>query len=244
MRTFGDLMHKNPRLTVLEAWAKANAGLEWGAVVHESAARNDTIERWHSVAGLPPIESGSAPRVFNSKNFPKGAPLSKKPIIDARWVHGDGTVIERSNNKPHENSAATRFFVPGARGAIRIIRNKPDLQPGKVIELTGIWVRPGKAKLDWGTLLDFDPEFLVNDPASGKPMVEKLVSKDGNREDGLRIHPRASDQTVIDIRFRLKATIKKDYPSIEDGSHGYFFFSVQQPNFDEHFTALDAAYLK
>ncbi|MEJ7731249.1 MAG: hypothetical protein WKG00_18785 [Polyangiaceae bacterium] len=247
MRAFGDVMKKIPMLTVLVGWSRGNDGLPWGAVVHDAAARNDTVERWHSAAGLPPLPPGSTPRAFDSNSFPKGTEIVIGiRAMDLHWIHEDGTVIDRTNNRATSSSpAAHRFLSPGARGALRLRNNHGNFQKGARIAIRCVWVRPTKPPMSFDTLLDFDAPLLQSG-ASAPPAIEFVPDKgDATKRNGLIVTAPSSDTDVITLGYRVKGTALAAYTPIDDGITGFFFFRVLPPGFliPLH-TSTDAAFLK
>lgn len=68
---FVDAMRKNTGATVLEAWARANAGLDWSAIVADGFERDDTLRRW-TTTGLVDRTDGRIVRFFDRASLRSG----------------------------------------------------------------------------------------------------------------------------------------------------------------------------
>jgi hypothetical protein len=217
MRNFGRMLQSNPKMTILDAWAAANRGEPWGAVLHETAL-TDTMEEWLSDVGLARLAT-SKPRIlqFDATNIATGGdPVEVgTPDYQARFHQADGTEMNRENSGWWLDPPVG--LSPGQAGSIVIKPNNGMTLPaGSTISIIFYYYRPQLRQMNLDTLLQFSPSLLQQDASLGGPRIQLLkdrnIEKDGGNNTGFT--------DCIEVRIgsgesqiKLDYTVKSDAPS-------------------------------
>jgi len=223
MWSFMDLLKKNRRMTILEAWKKANDSLkwDWGATILD-AARQDTMHKWISTGLSVPAGSLKVLR-FDAKNWPNGTELrATRPPIEAIFHMANGTAITPANNS---GSNAQVGLFPGQRGYLLLKYVYHHWNKGDKLKVVFYHYRAQHDQTDLKKLLVFD----------SKPTLKLL--RDQNKLNNTR-HYDAFEYTVpkdntnqIKLEYKVLDDAHKNYP--EDGNnagtYGRFWVSVYEP---------------
>jgi hypothetical protein len=237
MQSFGKALRSNPKITILNAWAAANRGYPWGAVLHESAV-TDTIEEWMSDAGLARLATSNARILqFDATNLASGGDPIEVGVPDyqARFHQADGTEMNRDNSGWWRRPPVG--LSPGQAGSIVIKPNNGKTLPaGGTITIVFYYFRPQKREMNLDTLLRFSPSLLQTDSTLGGPRVTLLT--DANKEkdsgdtgfhDGIEVRI-GSGESQIKLDYTIQSDAPSHYPS--DGranTHGRFMMYVFPP---------------
>jgi hypothetical protein len=234
MRSFGKELQSDPKTTILHAWAAANRGQPWGAVLHEDAV-SDTIEAWTSDAGLGKLTTTANILQFDASNLASGGDRIElgTPKYQARFRLADGTTITSANNNPRRKNG----LRGGDSGSIVLTANDGEkFAANTTITIVFYYYRPQKRDMNLDTLLTFSSSLLQTDASLGGPRITLLkdanVQKEGGPtgfNDGIQVRADAKD-TQITLDYTVNSNAASSYPS--DGTqntHGRFMLYVFPP---------------
>ncbi|MEJ7732118.1 MAG: hypothetical protein WKG00_23270 [Polyangiaceae bacterium] len=192
---FALLLHSTKNHSVLQAWRIANGPRPWGAIVHASSAKEDTVARWRSDAGLQkPDTSGTASVLHFDHEHPDGR-STERPALTANYRMPDGTIIDEFNG-----SLASVGLFPGDRGALIIKRRDGVPIQAGTLRVVFAFYRFNRRGFDLSKILTFDAAPGVQAVRDGNP--EKPV-KDGT-VDAVDVTLNGSTKEVV-----LKYTVNK-----------------------------------
>jgi hypothetical protein len=136
-----------------------------------------------------------------------------------RWVMDDGTVIDKDNNKPGNDSIG---LFPGKRGKIMIRAQKIEkvMSKGEEFFLFVYRYRLDK-KFDIFKLLKFDNDLLVPQPDGSPAVLTPEKGRALHRADitGFRVAPDKSTH-LLELGFTVLPSAVVDFP--RDGPAGTF----------------------
>lgn len=227
MAKFVQAIVDNRSVSLIDAWKSANEAVKkvqpWAALVAKGA-EGLNVEDW--IAGKLPALS----KVQDLRHFSADDPSGKDVKLidenyDVRWVMGDGTVIDGSNNRAGDTKVG---LFAGKPGKVRIKAKKADrkFKKGQEVYLFIYLYRETK-KFDISDLLTFDAELLKDHPDTNTPVVTpekgRTTRPEANNVDALRIVV-PSDTDTIELGFTVKSSATTKFTGDgPGGTHGRFF---------------------
>jgi hypothetical protein len=253
MQRFADAVRRDPGSSLLRAWARANEGLDWGAVLLDGADVTDTMSIWTSV-GIPDYPANGRVLHYDKTSLASGG---REVVVipkdyEVRFVDPDGTVIDQSNNRAQPLSGPPRGLFAGKPGKIRVFNNSPrDLQWRDVVHIVFYWYRPEHPEMDLERLFAFDPQKL----ATGKLALLRDFNPQKERDkkpvktglaDAIRYIVDPGEERGFDIDFTVLPQALAAYPRDGAGAttHGRFYVHFFRPGSDYNDPSMaDSMYL-
>ncbi len=230
---FAELIVKNRRMPLIEAWKRANESVRpaqpWAALA-ALAGEGLNLRDWLR-NDLPPLANVDQLIHFNA-DHPGGQDVElEDKNYQVNWVMGDAsqTVIDMYNNQPGNTGVG---LFEGKPGTIRLKakRAAKHFKQGQELYLHIYKYRRSKP-LDINHLLSFDEDLLAPHPSTGVPVVSLEVGRINAQEqpnrkvpvtDALRIIV-PFDTDVLELGFTVNPsatdTLLPDGPA---GTHGRY----------------------
>ncbi len=200
-RRFGELIQGNPDIPLLDAWKQANGSSPWGALMLESSAKNDTMRKWVTEAGLPDPAGGEKVLHFDARH-PGGKAPQESFDFEATFHLANGTAITATNNRQQDADQRIAGFFPGQRGSLELTAPRGRFDDGDKMVVIFFYWRSTKLKVDL-------PQFLTFDPVPGKLRFLADQNKDSpnppNRIDALEFTFGRGESSGVTLQYTVNA---------------------------------------